>query len=174
MNHFCVASHGIHGINQAKIVVKLVILFLLLNMTIWCKHIHRLELQNFFNFCVPHLPDSLDIKTKFPYFLFWTCTSEIRIHAFYIRKLKKKSPIFFMISAWLRRFQYVLIFLTACIDCWCMWLMTLQELSTQLQSLLICFIGLLNHWEYNAWPWSAELICKKKHRNQRFFNLISS
>ena len=33
------------GLAQAKIIKKSVILFWLLNMTIWCKHVHRLELQ---------------------------------------------------------------------------------------------------------------------------------
>ena len=41
-------------------------------MTIWCKHVHRLELQKFFNFWAAHLPVWLDIETKFPYFLFLT------------------------------------------------------------------------------------------------------
>ena len=36
------------GLDQAKIIKKLVILFWLFNMTIWCKHVHRLELQKFF------------------------------------------------------------------------------------------------------------------------------
>ena len=33
------------GLAQAKIIKKSVILFRVLNMTIWCKHVHRLELQ---------------------------------------------------------------------------------------------------------------------------------
>ena len=40
------------GLAQAKIIKKSVILFWLLNMTIWCKHVHRLELQKFFLFFV--------------------------------------------------------------------------------------------------------------------------
>ena len=36
------------GLAQAKIIKKSVILFWLLNMTIWCKHVHKLELQKFF------------------------------------------------------------------------------------------------------------------------------
>ena len=36
------------GLAQAKIFKKFVILFRLLNMTIWCNHVHRLELQKFF------------------------------------------------------------------------------------------------------------------------------
>ena len=40
------------------------ILFWLLNMTIWCKHVRRLELQKFFNFCAAHSPVRLDIETK--------------------------------------------------------------------------------------------------------------
>ena len=35
-------------------------------MTIWCKQVHRLELQQFFIFCVAHLPVRRDIETKFP------------------------------------------------------------------------------------------------------------
>ena len=41
-----------------------------------CKHIHRLEQckpGKFFYSCVAHLPVDRDIKTKFPYFVFWTC-----------------------------------------------------------------------------------------------------
>ena len=39
---------GLKGLAQAKIIKKSVILFRLLNMTIWCKHVHRLELQKVF------------------------------------------------------------------------------------------------------------------------------
>ena len=59
------------GLAQAKIIKKSVILFWLLNMTIWCKHVHRLELQKFFNFCAAHSPVRLDIKTKFPLSNYW-------------------------------------------------------------------------------------------------------
>ena len=38
------------GLAQAKIIKKSVILFRVLNMTIWCKHVHRLELQIFIIF----------------------------------------------------------------------------------------------------------------------------
>ena len=38
------------GLAQAKIIKKSVILFRVLNMTIWCKHVHRLELQIFISF----------------------------------------------------------------------------------------------------------------------------
>ena len=38
------------GLAQAKIIKKSVILFQVLNMTIWCKHVHRLELQIFIIF----------------------------------------------------------------------------------------------------------------------------
>ena len=38
------------GLAQAKIIKKSVILFRVLNMTIWCKHVHRLELQIFMIF----------------------------------------------------------------------------------------------------------------------------
>ena len=60
--------------NQAKIMKKLVILFWLLNhvnMAIWCKHVHRLELQKFFSFCVAiyQLPWLSEIKDEIPVFL---------------------------------------------------------------------------------------------------------
>ena len=51
-------------------------------MTIWCKHVHRLELQKFFNLSVAHSPVRLDIDTKFPYFLFLTWLSIIRNRRF--------------------------------------------------------------------------------------------
>ena len=38
---------GLKGLAQAKIIKKSVIFFRVLNMTIWCKHVHRLELQIF-------------------------------------------------------------------------------------------------------------------------------
>ena len=38
------------GLAQAKIIKKSVILFRVLNMPIWCKHVHRLELQIFIIF----------------------------------------------------------------------------------------------------------------------------
>ena len=38
------------GLAHAKIIKKSVILFRVLNMTIWCKHVHRLELQFFIIF----------------------------------------------------------------------------------------------------------------------------
>ena len=38
------------GLAQAKVIEKSVILFRVLNMTIWCKHVHRLELQFFIIF----------------------------------------------------------------------------------------------------------------------------
>ena len=57
---------------QAKIIKKSVILFWFLNMIIilWCKHVHKLELQ--INFCAAHSPVWLNIETKLPYFLFLT------------------------------------------------------------------------------------------------------
>ena len=42
--------HSLKGLAQAKIIKKSVILFRVLNMTIWCKHVHRLELQIFIIF----------------------------------------------------------------------------------------------------------------------------
>ena len=41
---------SLKGLAQAKIIKKSVILFRVLNMTIWCKHVHRLELQIFIIF----------------------------------------------------------------------------------------------------------------------------
>ena len=41
---------GLKGLAHAKIIKKSVILFRVLNMTIWCKHVHRLELQIFIIF----------------------------------------------------------------------------------------------------------------------------
>ena len=38
------------GLAHAKIIKKSVILFRVFNMTIWCKHVHRLELQIFIIF----------------------------------------------------------------------------------------------------------------------------
>ena len=34
-------------------------------MSIRCEHVHRLELRNFFKFCVAHLPVKPEIRTKF-------------------------------------------------------------------------------------------------------------
>ena len=70
-------QHEIHlltlkGHAHAKIIKKSVILFWLLNMTIWCKHV-----QKFFNFSAAHSPVRLDMETKFPYFLFLTWWSII-------------------------------------------------------------------------------------------------
>ena len=59
------------GLAQAKIIKKSVILFWVLNMTIWCKHVQRLELQFLFIFCAAHLPVRLDIETKFPISNYW-------------------------------------------------------------------------------------------------------
>ena len=39
-------------------------------MTIWCKHVHRLELQKFLNFSAAHSPDRLDnYRDEIPVFL---------------------------------------------------------------------------------------------------------
>ena len=43
-------NHILKGLAQAKIIKISVILFRVLNMTIWCKHVHRLELQIFIIF----------------------------------------------------------------------------------------------------------------------------
>ena len=48
---FTFQIHGaLKGLAQAKIIKKSVILYRVLNMTIWCKHVHRLELQIFIIF----------------------------------------------------------------------------------------------------------------------------
>ena len=44
--YYCVLK----GLAHAKIVKKSVILFGVLNMNIWCEHVHRLELQIFIIF----------------------------------------------------------------------------------------------------------------------------
>ena len=75
-------SWCLEGLAQAKIIKKSVILFWLLNMTIWCEHVHRLELQKLFIFSAAHLPVRLDIETKFPYFLFLTWLLIIRNREF--------------------------------------------------------------------------------------------
>ena len=43
-----IGTMHLKGLSQAKIIKKSVILFWLLNMTIWCKYVHRLEMQKFF------------------------------------------------------------------------------------------------------------------------------
>ena len=47
---FRMVTVALKGLAQAKIIKKSVILFRVLNMTIWCKHVHRLELQFFIIF----------------------------------------------------------------------------------------------------------------------------
>ena len=42
--------NALKGLAHAKIIKKSVILFRVLNMTIWCKQVHRLELQIFIIF----------------------------------------------------------------------------------------------------------------------------
>ena len=78
--HICIQL--LKGLAQAKIIKKSVILFWLLNMTIWWRHVHRLELQKIFNFSVSHSPVRLYIATKFPYFLFLTWLTIIRNQEF--------------------------------------------------------------------------------------------
>ena len=70
------------GLAQAKIIKKSVILFWLLNMTIWCKHVHRLEVQSFFNFCAAHSPVRLDIETKFLICNYWQPCQKLEIREF--------------------------------------------------------------------------------------------
>ena len=45
--HSAANTIELKGLAHAKIIKKSVILFWLLNITIWCKHVHRLELQKF-------------------------------------------------------------------------------------------------------------------------------
>ena len=70
------------GLAQAKIIKKSVILFWLHYMTIWCKHVHRLELQQFFNFSSAHSPVRLDIETKFLISNYWQPCQKIEIREF--------------------------------------------------------------------------------------------
>ena len=48
--NFSLQHLKLKGLAQAKIIKKSVILFRVLNMTIWCKYVHRLELQIFIIF----------------------------------------------------------------------------------------------------------------------------
>ena len=82
------------GLAQAKIIKKSVILFWLLNMTIWCKHVHRLELQKCFNLCAAHSPVRLDIETKFLISNYWQPCQKLEI------------TDFFMIFAWASPFKW--------------------------------------------------------------------
>ena len=86
---------NLKGQAQAKIIKKSVILFWLLNMTISCKQLHRLELQICFNFSAAHSPVRLDIKTKF------------YGHVYINGQIKKPKKItdFFMILAWASPFN---------------------------------------------------------------------
>ena len=98
-------------------------------MTIWCKHFHRLEL--FFNFCTVHLPVERDLQMKFPisdmhvqnkiYRNFvsispltgkWAaqklknfCSSSLCLHHSYDHRSQNKITNFFMILAWMCRFN---------------------------------------------------------------------
>ena len=79
-------------------------------MTIWCKNVHKLELQKFFLiFCAAQLPVKRDIETKFHIYISnfgHACLykkSEISSCS-HIKKTKK-LPIFFIILAWLCRFN---------------------------------------------------------------------
>ena len=51
--------------NKAKIINKSVFLFWLLDKSITCQHVHRLELRTFFKFCVANLTVKHEIRTKF-------------------------------------------------------------------------------------------------------------
>ena len=69
---------------KSKIIKKSVILFWLLNMTFWCRHVHRLELQKFLIFVLRthQLYIRLDIETEFPYFYFWHGCQKLEIRNF--------------------------------------------------------------------------------------------
>ena len=108
-------NYNLKGHAQAKIIKKSVILFWLLNMTIWCKHVHRLELQ------------FLDIETKFLISNYWQpcqygnfvslssltgecaaeklknfCSSSLLTCSHHMVILRSQNEIndFFMLSAW--------------------------------------------------------------------------
>ena len=76
---------ALKGLAHAKIIKKSVILFWLLNMTIWCKHVHRLELQKYFNLCAAHSSVRLDIETEFPISNYWQPCQKYEIREFYSR-----------------------------------------------------------------------------------------
>ena len=116
---------------------KSLILFWRLNMTIWCKHVRRLELHKFLHFCVAHLPVRLDIETKFLISNYWQpcqkkkygnfvfiislnakcATQKIKsfcssilwtcLHHIVILRSQNKITDFVMILAWLCRFKVV-------------------------------------------------------------------
>ena len=48
-------------------------------MTIWCKHVHGLELQKKLNFCFAQLPGKRDIETRFPISYFGNFVSISRL-----------------------------------------------------------------------------------------------
>ena len=70
------------GLAQAEIIKKSVIIFWLLNMTIWCKHVHRLELQIFYNFRAAHSPVRLDIERNFLISNYWQPCQKLEIREF--------------------------------------------------------------------------------------------
>ena len=125
---------SLKGLAQAKIRKKSVILFWLLNMTIWCKHVHRLELQKFFNFCAAHSPVRLDIgwfliidnhvkNYKYGDFVSTSsltgecaaeklknfCSSSLWtcLHDMVILRSQNKITDFFMILAWVSPFNMI-------------------------------------------------------------------
>ena len=53
----------------AKIIKKSLILFWLLNMTIWCKHVHMLELQTFFYFLCCAFTSKARYRDEIPVFI---------------------------------------------------------------------------------------------------------
>ena len=104
-------------------------------MTIWCKHVQRLKMQIFYNFCAAHSPVRLDIETKFSHFLFltwlsiirnrefrryiqpdwWMCSTKIKkncssslwtcLHHMVILRTQNKITDFFIILAWASPFN---------------------------------------------------------------------
>ena len=104
-------------------------------MTIWCKHVYRLELQKFLNFCAAHSSVRLDIETKFLISNYWQpcqklkyghlvsissltgecaaqkfknfCSSNLWtcLHHMVILRSQNKITNFFMILAWARPFN---------------------------------------------------------------------
>ena len=60
--------------NQVRIIKKSAFLFWLLRMTIWCKHVQRLDLRIFLIFCAAHL----QVNRQFLYFLSRIYMSKIK------------------------------------------------------------------------------------------------
>ena len=65
-------------------------------MSVWCKHVHELELWKFLNFCVEHLPVKRDMKTKFPYFLFREKDMQLWVIQLFIHSVDNMSKDWYM------------------------------------------------------------------------------